>query len=227
LYVNKLQRFAENLILKNVIQPGNLALMENDFELKGNWNTKHFEKAQPIVLELGCGKGEYSVGLSQKYPQKNFIGIDIKGARMWVGAKQAEALNLNNVAFLRTRIDFIEQAFAKDEVDEIWITFPDPQPQKTRERKRLTHLRFLERYRNLLKKGGIVHLKTDSRLLYDFTLEVIKENKLELIVHTPDLYKEDFSKNQFFSDAASIKTHYEGIFTAKGFSINYIVFKIH
>src|SRR5690606_17521039 len=184
---NKLKRFKENETFSNVIQPTREEVVSGDFYLKGKWNQEIFKNDNPIVLELGCGKGEYSVGLSQKYPNKNFIGIDIKGARMWVGAKQAEALNLNNVAFLRTRIDFIEQAFAKDEVDEIWITFPDPQPQKTRERKRLTHLRFLERYRNLLKKGGIVHLKTDSRLLYDFTLEVIKDNKLELIVHTPDL----------------------------------------
>src|SRR5574343_1059516 len=154
--------------------------------LRGKWHENYFRNNHPIVLELGCGKGEYSVGLAKNNPGKNFIGVDIKGNRIWTGAKEALDCKLNNVAFVRTRIDFIEHCFEKGEVNEIWITFPDPQPQKPRERKRLTNMRFIERYRKFLKPGGYVHLKTDNTGFYEYTLDVIQENKLNLIFHTED-----------------------------------------
>ncbi|MCE3227602.1 MAG: tRNA ((7)-)-methyltransferase [Bacteroidetes bacterium] len=154
---------------------------------------------------------------------KNYIGVDVKGNRIWTGAKHAVDNKLNNVAFIRTRIDFIEHCFGENEVDEIWITFPDPQPQKTRARKRLTHPMFLERYKKFLKKDGIVHLKTDNTGLYEYTLETIKENKLPLIWHTNDLYKNCPADRK---ELTSIKTYYEKLFTGKGEDIKYILFKL-
>lgn len=193
------------------------------FALKGKWHEELFKNTHPIVLELGCGKGEYTIGLAQKHPEKNFIGVDIKGNRIWTGAKQAIDNKLYNVGFLRTRIDFIDHCFGENEVDEIWITFPDPQPQKTRERKRLTHLMFLNRYKKFLKPDGIIHLKTDSTSFYEYTLEVIKENNLKMIWHTHDLYKNCPAGRK---ELTSIKTYYEGLFTAKGEDIKYICFKL-
>jgi tRNA (guanine-N7-)-methyltransferase len=195
----------------------------NGFPLSGKWHQNMFHNNNPIVLELGCGRGEYTIGLAQKHPEKNFIGVDIKGNRIWTGAKFAIDHKLNHVAFLRTRIDFIDHCFGKEEVDEIWITFPDPQPQKTRERKRLTHPMFLERYRKFLKKDGIVHLKTDNTGFYEYTLEVIKEQNLPLIWHTPDLYKNCPADRQ---ELITIKTYYEALFTAKGEDIKYISFRL-
>lgn len=195
----------------------------NAFKLKGKWHELMFENDHPIVLELGCGKGEYTIGLAQKHPEKNFIGLDVKGNRIWTGAKQAIDNKLYNVGFLRTRIDFIEHCFESNEVDEIWITFPDPQPQKTRERKRLTHMMFLNRYKKFLKADGLIHLKTDSTGFYEYTLDVIKENKLPLIWHTNHLYKNCPADRQ---ELTSIKTYYEGLFTAKGEDIKYICFKL-
>lgn len=195
----------------------------NAFKLKGKWHELMFENDHPIVLELGCGKGEYTIGLAQKHPEKNFIGLDVKGNRIWTGAKQAIDNKLNNVGFLRTRIDFIDHCFDTNEVDEIWITFPDPQPQKTRERKRLTHPMFLNRYKKFLKPDGIIHLKTDSTSFYEYTLEVIKTNNLKMIWHTADLYKNCPPERQ---ELISIKTYYEGLFTAKGEDIKYILFKL-
>ncbi len=194
------------------------------FDLKGKWHNEYFKNQNPIVLELGCGKGEYSVGLAKNNPAKNYIGVDIKGNRIWTGAKEAIDTKLNNVAFLRTRIDFIEHCFTENEVSEIWITFPDPQPQKTRARKRLTHMMFIRRYQKFLKPGGLVHLKTDSTSFYEYTLEVIKENNFTLLFNTDDLYSNCPAGRE---ELINIKTHYEKLFTDKGEKIKYCCFKIN
>ena len=216
---NKLQRFAELKTFLNVFE-FLFTERNTDFKLKGKWSSDYFKNNNPIVLELGCGKGEYSIGLAEKYPNKNFIGLDIKGARIWRGSKNAQEKNLHNVAFLRTQIEFIESCFAKDEVSEIWITFPDPQPNK--EKKRLTHSIFLDRYKNSIKPGGIIHLKTDSAELHEFTLEVIEENKIKLLDSTNDLYG---SSDPARDEVKAIKTHYEKLFTAKGKKITYLKFQ--
>jgi tRNA (guanine-N7-)-methyltransferase len=217
----KLERFADIKTFPNVHE-FHFHQIPEGFPRKGKWHQEVFKNELPIVLELGCGKGEYTVGLARRYRDKNLIGVDIKGNRLWVGAKQLLDEEITTAAFLRTRIDFIDHCFAEGEVNEIWITFPDPQPQKTRERKRLTSLRFLDRYRKFLKPGGIIHLKTDSFPLYEYTLEVIKENNYTLLDHTEDLYKEP---GQRIPELTEIKTYYEGIFSAKGFKICYIQFR--
>lgn len=193
------------------------------FLLKGRWHSDYFKNRNPIVLELGCGKGEYTIGLSENNHSKNYIGVDIKGNRIWVGAKYAIENNLNNVAFLRTRIDFIEHCFLENEIDEIWITFPDPQPQSTRKRSRLTNPLFLNRYKKILKKGGLIHLKTDSTSLYEYTLQVIEENKNLIIWQTDNLYQNCLDNRQ---ELIQIKTHYEKLFTDKGENIKYICFTL-
>ena len=193
------------------------------FLLKGRWHSDYFKNPNPIVLELGCGKGEYTIGLSENNHSKNYIGVDIKGNRIWVGAKYAIENNLNNVAFLRTRIDFIEHCFLENEIDEIWITFPDPQPQSTRKRSRLTNPLFLNRYKKILKKGGLIHLKTDSTSLYEYTLQVIEENKNLIIWQTDSLYQNCPDNRQ---ELIQIKTHYEKLFTDKGENIKYICFTL-
>ena len=193
------------------------------FLLKGSWHSDYFKNSNPIVLELGCGKGEYTIGLSENNHSKNYIGVDIKGNRIWVGAKYAIENNLNNVAFLRTRIDFIEHCFLENEIDEIWITFPDPQPQSTRKRSRLTNPLFLNRYKKILKKGGLIHLKTDSTCLYEYTLQVIEENKNLIIWQTDNLYQNCLDNRQ---ELIQIKTHYEKLFTDKGENIKYICFTL-
>ena len=198
--------------------------LSKGFLLKGNWHKDRFKNNNPIVLELGCGKGEYTIGLAQNNPNKNYIGVDIKGNRIWTGAKQAIENNLTNVAFVRTKIDFIDHCFAENEVDEIWITFPDPQPQKPRAKQRLTHKLFLDRYKKFLKKDGIVHLKTDSTGLYEFTLEVIAENKLPISWHTNNLYQNCPADRQ---ELINIKTYYEALFTSRGEDIKYICFKLN
>ena len=196
--------------------------LEQGFTQKGKWH-EFFGNTNPTVLELGCGKGEYTIGLATKHPEKNFIGVDVKGNRIWSGAKHALENKLANVGFLRTRIDFIDHCFGQNEIDEIWITFPDPQPQSTRERKRLTHMMFINRYRKFLKPGGIIHLKTDSTGFYEYTLQVISENNLELIWETNDLYHNCPVGR---SELIEIKTYYEQLFTAKGEDIKYIQFKV-
>ena len=193
------------------------------FLLKGRWHSDYFKNSYPLVLELGCGKGEYTIGLSENNHTKNYIGVDIKGNRIWVGAKYAIENNLNNVAFLRTRIDFIEHCFLENEIDEIWITFPDPQPQSTRKRSRLTNPLFLNRYKKILKKGGLIHLKTDSTSLYEYTLQVIEENKNLIIWQTDNLYQNCPDNRQ---ELIQIKTHYEKLFTDKGENIKYICFTL-
>jgi len=218
---NKLFRFTEMNILPHVVQPSINELQKN-FDLKGNWKKKFFKNNNPIILELGCGKGEYSVGLAEKYPNKNFLGIDIKGARMWIGAKFTQKKKMKNVGFLRIRIDLIERCFVKDEVDEIWITFPDPQIKKKRASKRLTHPMFLKRYSNFLQKDGTIYLKTDSQFLYGFTLGVIEAENHILEDSTNDLYNAKVRRTHM-----EIKTHYENLFLKEGKAITYLQFKLN
>lgn len=216
---NKLQRFAENLTFDNLFQYNYEQLINLPFEYRGSWGSSFFKNEKPLVLELGCGKGEYTVGLAQKYPDKNFIGFDIKGARLWKGLTLTKERGLVNVAFVRTKIDHINYFFSADEVSEIWITFPDPQPRLSRSKKRLTSPLFLERYKKVLKKDGVIHLKTDSRLLYDFTLEVIEELSLKLYYKSDDLYATDDEM-----EVKEIRTFYEQIWLNQGLTIKYIRF---
>jgi len=215
----KLQKFAELDTFPNVIQP-KFNFIEKDFELKGHWNKNFFKNSKPLVLELGCGKGEYTLGLAKKNSEKNFIGIDIKGARIWRGGKTAIDEKITNVGFLRIQIEWIEKYFAENEVDEIWITFPDPQPKK--EKKRLTSPIFLEKYRKFLKPNAIIHLKTDHLLLFDYTIETIEKFKHNLLYQTHDLYNSDC-----VDDILSIQTHYEQLFRNEGYSINYLSFQLN
>lgn len=210
---DKLRRFAEIATFDNVIE------LESGKPLKGNWAGQQFKNNHPLILELGCGKGEYTVNLARLYPDKNFIGIDYKGNRIWRGAKTAIEENIPNVAFLRIQIENLLDYFSDQEVDEIWITFPDPQPQVSREKKRLTSPRFLEKYKQILKKGAPVHLKTDSDLLYAYTCEKISELGLITHVQTDDLYNSRLS-----DEVLSIKTYYEKKYLAHNKNINYLKF---
>ena len=221
---NKLARFAENKILPNVFQPTRDEALDN-YPLKGKWRTEVFKNQNPIVLELGCGKGEYSVGLAKSFPNKNFIGIDIKGARFWFGAKEAHEKNLNNAAFLRTQIELVDCFFDQDEVDEIWITFPDPQIKYRRTKHRMTHPDFLDRYKKILKKDGIIHLKTDSEFLHGYTLGLLQGQGHEIISAHHDIYgAPEYEPGTPL--LREIKTYYEGLFSAKGKTITYIKFRI-
>ncbi len=217
---DKLRKFAENLTFDNLVQPSFEDIFGRDHKLKGRWARDFFGNDNPIVLELGCGKGEYTVGLGSSDTGKNFIGIDIKGARMWRGAKTATELGLRNVAFLRTRIEFIQSFFAPGEISEIWITFPDPQLKKGREKKRLTSPQFLERYRRFLSPHGLVHLKTDSRELHDYTRDVISSEKLPLEAASVDIYGEGAGGDLL------IQTTYERLFLAEGKPITYLRFRL-
>ena len=218
---DKLKRFAEVEKFKNVIQPA-LNNFSNDHELKGKWSTK-FNNSNPIILELGCGRGEYTVGLARKFPEVNFIGIDIKGSRLWRGAKTCVEENINNVFFLRTKVDFIKQFFNTNEVNEIWLTFSDPQPKKPR--KRLTSPLFIERYKELLKKDGVIHLKTDSDLLYEYTLEEIERNNYSIINNFNDVHGQlnDKSDSELY-EILNIETYYESIWLKEGKKIKYVSF---
>lgn len=219
---NKLEKFADFETFANCsFLP--FEEIKQGHPLAAKWRSDFFKNQNPIILELGCGRGEYTIGLAKNNPDKNYIGVDVKGNRIWTGAKFALENKMSNVAFIRTRIDFIEHCFAKGEVDEIWLTFPDPQPQKTRTRKRLTNPMFLDRYRKILKPGGVLHLKTDSTSFYEYTLEVVAEQKLELIYSTSDLYINNPSGKE---ELTSIKTYYEKLFTEKGEKIKYCCFKL-
>jgi tRNA (guanine-N7-)-methyltransferase len=217
---NKLARWNEFGSYDNVIQPEIAEVSGKDHTIKGKWNKELFKNENPIVLELGCGKGEYTVGLANNFVNNNFIGVDIKGARMWRGAKTANEQKLPNVAFLRTRIEFINSFFSEDEVDEIWITFPDPHPGGRNSNKRLTSPWFLNSYRKILKDNGLIHLKTDNTELFEFTKKVLAHNEVETIHSTSDLYS---GKSD---DILSIKTHYEKMFLAAGMKINYLSFHL-
>ena len=216
---NKLKKFAEMEQLPNVFQFPFAALRENGFPLKGHWNSDYFHNDNPIVLELGCGRGEYTVGLAERIAAKNYIGVDIKGARMWAGAKHAALAGLGNVAFLRTNIELIDSFFAPGEVSEIWITFPDPQMKKVR--KRLTSTRFLELYRHVLVHDGIVHLKTDSPFLYTYTDELVRLNGFDVEINTADLYHSGCD-----DEILGIKTYYEQQWLDRGLAIKYIKFHL-
>jgi len=195
--------------------------------MAGQWHERYFHNDNPIVLELGCGRGEYTVGLAQKYPDKNFIGVDIKGARMWAGAKLAEMEGLTNVAFLRTNIEFITSFFSPDEIDEIWITFCDPQMKKAT--KRLTSTYFMQRYQQIVKPNGIIHLKTDSPFLYTYTTEMLRLNPYPVLANTDDLYGENSKlkiKNSKLVDAKALQTHYEKQWLDRGMSIKYIAWQL-
>jgi len=217
----KLKKFQAIGQYEHVIEPELTGHITQDHPLKGKWKKHFFKNEKPIVLELGCGKGEYSVGLAKQFPDKNFIGVDIKGARIWKGAKDSLDEKISNIAFLRTRIELINSFFDTDEIDEIWITFPDPQMKKRRAKKRLTYPGFLERYQKILKDQGIIHLKTDSSFLYQYTNAVAKINQFEIIKNTSDLYSESWT-----DDILSIQTHYEKLHIDEGDSINYISFKL-
>ncbi|MDR3133607.1 MAG: tRNA (guanosine(46)-N7)-methyltransferase TrmB [Prevotellaceae bacterium] len=214
---NKYKRFMENETFTLLFQPAFEAVFKNDFHLKGRWREAFFKNPHPVILELGCGRGEYTVELARRYPAKNFIGIDRKGARLWRGAKTATGEQLPNVAFIRTRIDFITSFFAPGEVDEIWITFPDPQP--VRPRKRLTGGRFLARYAQFLKTGGNIHLKTDSQMLHEYTKAIIQHNGLPLLEANSDIYGTARA-----DDILSIRTHYEELFLQQRLPITYCRF---
>ena len=215
----KLAKFADMRTYPHVFEPQGSFREDVPFEMRGCWNSSFFHNEGPIVLELGCGHGEYTVGLANLFPDKNFIGVDIKGARMWTGAKQSFEAGMKNVAFLRTLIELIDRFFVPGEVSEIWITFPDPQMKKAT--KRLTSTFFMERYRRILKPGGKIHLKTDSNFLFTYTCAMVDHNRLPVEFRTDDLYASGDADH-----ILSIKTHYEQQWLERGKSIKYIVFNL-
>ncbi|MDR0538603.1 MAG: tRNA (guanosine(46)-N7)-methyltransferase TrmB [Tannerellaceae bacterium] len=214
---NKILKFDEISGFPHVFQYPFAKLQAEGFDMKGVWNENFFGNTNPIVLELGCGKGEYTVGLAQAFPEKNFIGIDIKGARMWSGARESFKAGMTNVAFLRINIELIDSFFAPNEVDEIWLTFPDPQMKKYN--KRLTSSPFMKLYSQIMKRNGLVHLKTDSKFLYSYTLEMLKANQLPILHRIEDLYQSN-EVDQFLN----IRTFYEQQWLARGITIKYICF---
>ena len=216
---NKLQRFSEIRNFNNVIEINYDDIFNN--KTAGCWQKDIFKNNNPIILELACGKGEYTIGLAKKNPNKNYIGIDIKGERIWKGAKDAIDLKLDNVRFLRTRIEHLNLVFSENEISEIWITFPDPFLKKSKSRKRLTSLRFLEIYKQILSKKSFIHLKTDSQELYEYTLDVLAKNKLRILENLNDI-----TKNRKIRDL-DIKTYYEKKFNLMGKSITYIKFMLN
>lgn len=220
----KLQKFAEMETFENVFQYPYSVVSHEPFDMKGLWGEKYFHNNNPIVLELGCGKGEYTVGLARMFTNVNFIGVDIKGARMYTGAKQALEENLTNVAFLRTNIEIIDRFFDVDEVQEIWLTFSDPQMKNPH--KRLTSSFFLERYRKFLCDGGVVHLKTDSNFLFTYTLYIIKKNNLPVLLSTNDLYHTNVELDEKTKEILDIHTYYENQWIERGLNIKYVKFRL-
>lgn len=218
---NKLKRFKENETFKNVVQPNREEITNGTFSLKGKWN-EFFGNDKPLVLELGCGKGEYTIGMAKQDQNKNYIGIDIKGARFWRGAKTAIEENINNAAFLRTQIELIDELFATNEVSEIWITFPDPQIKYKRTKHRLTNEVFLEKYKLILKEDGVVNLKTDSEFMHGYTLGLLHGKGLEVLYANHDVYKNEGSPKEVLD----IQTFYEKQYLEKGKPITYIKFRI-
>ena len=218
---DKLTRFAENLTFECFVQPEFEQMFRCDHPLKGHWHEQFFHNNNPIVLELGCGKGEYTVALAEREPDKNFIGVDIKGARMWRGAKSATEAKMSNVGFLRARIEFITSMFAKGEIAEIWITFPDPQLKTRRAKKRLTSPIFLNYYAQILADGGMINLKTDSQHLFNYTAEVIRHFDLECEVANNDIYGSGFA-----DEVLSVKTAYEKVYLQRGLPITYTRFSL-
>jgi tRNA (guanine-N7-)-methyltransferase len=219
---NKLKRFKENETFTNVFQPTREEVVADQFPLKGKWNRDFFKNDHPIVLELGCGKGEYSVGLAQRSPTKNFIGIDIKGARFWRGAKTAVENGLHNVAFVRTQIELIEHCFAANEVSEIWITFPDPQIKYKRTKHRMTNAAFLDNYKKILKPNGLMHLKTDSEFMHGYTLGLLHGAGHEVVYANHNIYKNEGAP----AEVTGIQTFYESQYLEVNKPITYIQFRI-
>ena len=219
----KLAKFADMETYENVFQYPYSVVEHVPFEMQGHWHEQYFKNDHPIVLELGCGKGEYTVGLAKRYPQMNFIGVDIKGARMWTGATQAIQEGLKNVAFLRTNIEVIDRFFSPGEVQEIWLTFSDPQMKNPR--KRLTSTYFMNRYRHFLIDGGIIHLKTDSNFLFTYTTYMVEKNHLPLDFRTENLYGSTHS-DPVAAKAASIQTYYEQMWIDRGLDIRYMLFHL-
>ena len=220
---NKLKKFAQINAFSNVVQP-EVKFPATNFLYRGMWNSQFFRNDNPITLEIGCGKGEYTLGLARNYPDKNFIGIDIKGDRIWKGAKEALEEGIHNVAFLRIQAERINYFFEKDEVSGIWVTFPDPQPRGSRKKKRLCSPQFLTRYGSLLKPASPIHLKTDSREFFDYTMEVIREEGHTLIFASTDIYNE---KNLSEPLLLTIQTYYENMFLSKSLPIHYLKFQLH
>jgi tRNA (guanine-N7-)-methyltransferase len=218
---NKLKRFKENESFKNVVQPSREEIEDGTFELKGKW-ASFFGNDNPIILELGCGKGEYTIGLAKQDPEKNFIGVDIKGARFWRGAKTAIQEGLDNVAFIRTQIELIDQIFETNEVSEIWITFPDPQIKYKRTKHRLTNQKFLEKYKAILKEDGVVNLKTDSEFMHGYTLGLLHGLGLEVVYANHDVYNNEGSPKEVLE----IQTFYEKQYLGKGKAITYTKFRV-
>ncbi|WP_282787020.1 tRNA (guanosine(46)-N7)-methyltransferase TrmB [Flavobacterium croceum] len=219
---NKLKRFKENETFNNVIQPTREEVVSGSFPYKGKWNSDFFKNNNPIVVELGCGKGEYTIGLAQRNPNINYIGIDVKGARFWRGAKTSQEENLHNVAFIRTQIELITDIFAKNELDEIWITFPDPQIKYKRTKHRMTNSDFLQLYKKILKPNGIVNLKTDSEFMHGYTLGLLHGERHEVIYANHNVYKNEGAP----SEVIEIQTFYEKQYLEIDKAITYIKFKI-
>jgi tRNA (guanine-N7-)-methyltransferase len=219
---NKLKRFKENETFANVFQPTREEVTSDSFALKGKWNIDFFKNDHPLVLELGCGKGEYTIGLAERYPNKNFIGIDIKGARFWRGAKTAVDTGMANVAFVRTQIELIDHIFAQHEVDEIWITFPDPQIKYKRTKHRMTNADFLALYQKILKPGGVMNLKTDSEFMHGYTLGLLHGSGHEVLYANHNVYENHGAPEE----VTAIQTFYEKQYLEKSKAITYIRFRI-
>lgn len=219
---NKLKRFQENKTFKNVIEIPREEILNGQIALKGSWNNNFFKNSNPIVLELGCGKGEYSVELARRNPDKNYIGVDIKGARFWRGAKTALEENLANVAFIRTQIELIPNFFEIGEVDEIWITFPDPQIKYKRTKHRLTNIDFLKKYKKILKPEGVIHLKTDSEFMHGYTLGLLQGLNFQVLYANHNVYKNEGAP----VEVTEIQTFYENQYLSKNKAITYIQFKL-
>ena len=219
---NKLKRFNENKTFQNVVEPTRDEVINNSLGYKGKWREKFFKNQNPIVLELGCGKGEYTVGLAEEFPKKNFIGIDIKGARFWGGAKTALENNMTNVGFIRTQIELVDYIFDVNEIDEIWITFPDPQIKYKRTKHRMTNAQFLQRYKKILKKDGLMHLKTDSEFMHGYTLGLLHGEGHEVLYSNNNIYHQEGSPKV----VTAIQTFYEKQYLEKNKPITYIQFKI-
>jgi len=220
----KLERFAENATFTHFFQP-TWEDLEAGFPLKGRWLSDYFGNQHPVIIEIGCGKGEYTVGLAEKYPANNYIGIDKKGARMWRGAKTTKENSLPNVAFVRIKAETITEVFSTAEVDEIWITFPEPQPNSPRAKKRFTSPQFLERYSRILKPGGIIHLKTDNDFLFEYTLGILEEFGHKILYSTIDLYHN--SSDPEVLVVIPVQTHYEKMWLEKGLKIKYLRFQLN
>jgi tRNA (guanine-N7-)-methyltransferase len=217
----KLIKFAEIKTFNNVFQPGFEEVYNLPFYLKGKWNELYFRNKNPIILELGCGKGEYTTGMAELNHERNYIGVDIKGARIWTGAKYAYTNQIGNIAFVRTHIEFVHSLFDKDEIREIWLTFPDPQVKKRRNKKRLTGARFLKLYQQFLVDRGIIHLKTDNRDLYEYSRRIVQFNKMEIVYSTEDIYASNIT-----GPVRDIQTFYEKHFLEQGLKIHYLAFKL-